>query len=195
MKTISMILFGITMSFFLGCQDSKNNPLKPLEYTNLLNTTTSVKRGAYLVDIMDCTTCHTPNNMTEKGPVPDANRLLSGYPADRPIPTLDKNIAATGVLFYHPDLTSSAGPWGISFAGNLTPDETGIGTWSLKQFTVAMQQGKHKGLEEGRNLLPPMPWQAYKNLTKDDIEAIFNYLNTITPVKNVVPAPVALNRK
>ena len=40
-----------------------------------------------------------------------------------------------------------------------------------------------------RPLLPPMPWQNLVNLSDDDAKAIFTYLKSIKPVKNVVPQP------
>ncbi|NND88306.1 MAG: diheme cytochrome c-553, partial [Flavobacteriaceae bacterium] len=36
---------------------------------------TSVQRGEYLVNVMDCNICHTPNRMTDQGPRPDASRM------------------------------------------------------------------------------------------------------------------------
>ena len=57
-------------------------------------------------------------------------------------------------------MTSFSGPWGVSFATNLTPDkETGLGAWTEEQFIRAMRSGKHKGEPEGRAILPPMPWK------------------------------------
>ena len=116
--------------------------------------------------------------------------MLSGYPADRPIAPIESEMIKQGFAVFYPDLTASKGPWGMSFAGNLTPDETGIGNWTEEQFKKALTQGKAKGMENGRPLLPPMPWFNYVNLTDDDLHAIFTYLNSIPPVSNVVPAPV-----
>ena len=79
-------------------------------------------------------------------------------------------------------------PWGTSFAGNLTPHETGIGNWSVEQFKRALKEGKYKGLENGRPLMPPMPWPALRNFTDEDLEAMFAYLQTLKPIDNVVPA-------
>ncbi|MBK7638324.1 MAG: hypothetical protein IPJ13_31660 [Saprospiraceae bacterium] len=79
---------------------------------------------------------------------------------------------------------------GVSFAGNLTPDETGIGSWSLEQFKIAITKGKMKGLEDGRPLLPPMPWQNYAYMMDEDVAAIYAYLRSVPPVKNVVPANI-----
>jgi hypothetical protein len=91
------------------------------------------------------------------------------------------------------DLTSAVGPWGQSFASNLTPDGTGIGNWKEEQFIKAIREGKYKGLDNTRPLLPPMPWVAYKNLTDDDLKSIFAYLKSLPPVKNAVPAPIAFS--
>jgi len=194
MKTTSMILLGIAIALFLGCQNKKDTYKKQANLTKTVSKNSTAERGSYLVEIMDCNACHTPKTMTLRGPVLDKTRLLSGYPDNRPVPKYDQEVAAKGVLFYHPDLTASAGPWGISFAANLTPDVTGIGSWSLEQFSLAMREGKHKGLAGSRNLLPPMPWEAYSYLTDDDIEAIFNYLRSLSPIDNVVPAAVFINK-
>jgi hypothetical protein len=87
--------------------------------------------------------------------------------------------------------TAAVGPWGTSFAANLTPDQTGIGTWTEEQFIRAMKQGKWKGLENSRNLLPPMPWQGYSQLPEDDLKAIFAYLKSIKPIYNSVPMAIS----
>jgi hypothetical protein len=87
------------------------------------------------------------------------------------------------------DNTAFAGPWGISYAANLTPDATGIGNWTFEQFDKAMREGKAKGLEENRTLLPPMPWTNYRNMEADDMKAIFAYLKSIKAVNNEPPAP------
>ena len=89
-----------------------------------------------------------------------------------------------------PDLTTAVGPWGVSFASNITSDDTGIGNWSLEQFKISLTKGRFKGLENGRDLLPPMPWQNFANLTNEDLKAIYTYLQSTKPVKNVVPAPI-----
>jgi hypothetical protein len=86
--------------------------------------------------------------------------------------------------------TAFVGPWGISFAANLTPHETGIGNWSFDQFEIAMRKGKSKGIENNRGILPPMPWMNYKDLNNRDMRAIFVYLKSLPPVNNAVPPPV-----
>jgi len=87
------------------------------------------------------------------------------------------------------DLTSWVGPWGVSYTANLTPDATGIGSWKEEQFIYALRNGKMKGLAGSRPMLPPMPWQMYRNMTDDELKAIFAYLKTTKPIRNIVPQP------
>ena len=88
---------------------------------------------------------------------------------------------------FNEDLTSAAGPWGVSFSANITSDSTGLGNWTEAQFFKALREGKFKGLDQSRPLLPPMPWQNLKHLTDEDIRSIFAFLKSTKPVKNVVP--------
>ena len=148
-----------------------------------------VKRGAYLVEIMGCSDCHSPKKMGPAGPEVDEERLLSGHPADIPIGNIDPKELKSWVLFNHMQ-TASVGPWGVSFAANLTSDPTGIGNWTEQQFFKAIREGKSKGLDNSRPLLPPMPWPAFAKATDEDLRAIFNYLKSTKPVRNVVPAHI-----
>ena len=150
-----------------------------------------LERGEYLVNVIGCADCHAPKKMTDRGPAPDMDRYLSGFNSSQPLPNFDvKVMQRDRVVLFNPDLTAAAGPWGVSFAANLTPDETGIGNWTLENFKRAITEGKSKGLQGARTLLPPMPWPNYKNLKDEDIEAIFTYLKSLKPVKNVVPNPI-----
>ena len=84
--------------------------------------------------------------------------------------------------------TAGAGPWGVSYTANLTPDpDTGLGNWSVRDFIATIRTGRHMG--RGRPILPPMPMPVYNNFSDRDLEAIFAYLRTIPPVKNRVPEP------
>ena len=150
-----------------------------------------VKHGEYLVTIMGCNDCHSPKAMGPNGPEVIPELMLSGYPSDRPVVSFDNPMLKEGFAMFYPDLTASAGPWGVSFAGNLTPHATGIGTWTEEQFKKAITQGKFKGLDEGRMLLPPMPWFNFKHLKDDDVHAIFMYLQSIPPIDNAVPEAVS----
>lgn len=146
-------------------------------------------KGEYLVTIMGCDDCHSPKQMGPQGPEIIPELRLSGYPSGRPIAEVDANALRQGGAFMNSDLTSATGPWGTSFAGNISSDATGIGRWSEEQFKKALTQGKYKGLDGGRMLLPPMPWPNYSRLTDEDIRAIYLFLQSTKPVSNVVPAP------
>lgn len=146
---------------------------------------TPVERGKYLVSTSACNDCHTPWIMGPTGPAPDMSRMLSGHPHDMPMPPPP---APSGPWQWAGAVTNTAyaGPWGISYAANLTPDEaTGTGTWTEDMFMASIRTGKHWG--RGRNIMPPMPWTAYKNMSDDDLKAIFAYLRTIPAINNAVP--------
>lgn len=148
-----------------------------------------IGRGEYLVTIMGCDDCHSPKQMGPQGPEIIPELRLSGYPSERPVAEVDANALRQGGAFMNSDLTSATGPWGTSFAANISSDASGIGNWTEAQFKKAITQGKYKGLDGGRMLLPPMPWPNYSRLTDEDIRAIYLFLKSTRPVKNVVPAP------
>ncbi len=151
-----------------------------------------VKRGEYLVNYGGCHDCHTPKAMTPNGPAPDKARLLSGHRAGAQLPPvppgiLGPNPGQWGAITNN-DLTAWVGPWGISFAANLTPDATGMGNWTADQFIKTMRTGKRFGT--GRPILPPMPWYDLAGLTDQDLKAVFAYLKSIKPISNPVPQPI-----
>jgi mono/diheme cytochrome c family protein len=150
-----------------------------------------VERGRYIVSTVGCHDCHSPKVMTPEGPRPDPERLLSGYPSDEKFPTFDLELVTEQkAMVFSPHLTAAAGPWGtVTFAANLTPDDTGTGLWTEAQFVKALREGKSKGMDGTRQLLPPMPWDVYGQMSDEDLKAIYAYLRTVKPVKNVVPAP------
>jgi len=151
-------------------------------------STAQVDRGAYLVRIMACNDCHTPFRMGPQGPEPDMTRMLSGHPQDMALPPAP---AAQGPWLWAGAATNTAfaGPWGVSFAANLTPDKgTGLGDWTEETFVRALRTGRHQG--QGRPILPPMPWPAYSQATDEDLAAIFAYLRTVPAISNRVPQPV-----
>ncbi len=148
-----------------------------------------VALGKYIVSTSGCDDCHTPKTFTEAGPVFDTTRSLSGHPGNEILPQLD--ISALGQNQWAATtmgLTAWVGPWGISYASNLTPDKaTGIGTLTEEMFIKTMREGKFMGV--GRPLLPPMPWQVYGMKTDEDLKAIYAYLMSIKPINNMVPQP------
>ncbi|RQW03693.1 MAG: diheme cytochrome c-553, partial [Calditrichaeota bacterium] len=83
-----------------------------------------VQRGKYLVEFGGCNDCHTPKIFTEKGPVFDENRLMSGHPAGSRLPEIDKRALVPGSwMLFSSDLTAAVGPFGMTYAANLTPDD------------------------------------------------------------------------
>lgn len=151
--------------------------------------TGAAARGEYLVNAMGCNDCHTPKKMTPQGPVPDESRLLAGQPQEDKA-TVPATLAPPWFGATNAHMGAWSGPWGISYAINLTPDEnTGLGSWSEDTFMEAMRTGKHMGVS--RPILPPMPWYSLNALTDADLKAVYAYLRTIPAIKNRVPEPVA----
>ncbi|WP_029037890.1 hypothetical protein [Salinimicrobium xinjiangense] len=187
MKNLLLALGFLSLTSCI--QESKS--YTPEEQPVNLSLEESIRRGEYLVTIMDCHACHSPKIMTPQGPVPDPNRLLSGFDASQPLEELSKEekITSKKWVLFHPQMTSAIGPWGTTFAANISSDDTGIGTWSYEQFKKALTEGRYKGLVNTRPLLPPMPWQTYQDLEDKDVRAIYDYLKTTTPIENIVPAP------
>jgi hypothetical protein len=144
-----------------------------------------VSRGKYLVSVLGCNDCHTPLKMGPQGPERDYSRLLSGHPEHIKVgepPAVPEpwmmTMVSTGTAF--------AGPWGTTFAMNLTPDvNTGIGIWTEDMFMRAIREGKHWG--QSRPIQPPMPWDVYRNLTDEDLKSVYAFLRTIPPITNHVP--------
>jgi hypothetical protein len=149
-----------------------------------------VERGSHLVWSIGCNDCHSPKLFGPKGPYVDSSRVLSGSHLQS-VPEIPAGVLgpkAWGALAAN-DFTAWAGPWGVSFTANLTPDvKTGIGSWTEDMFVKTIRNGKHMG--EGRNLLPPMPWDVYRNLSDEDLKSIFAYLKTIKPIENAVHEPI-----
>lgn len=145
-----------------------------------------IARGQYLVTIAGCNDCHTPLKMGPKGPEPDFSRMLSGHPEQLSMPPAPKLGEGPWMWSGAATNTAFAGPWGVSFARNLTPDKlTGIGIWDEKMFIKTIRTGRHWGV--ARPILPPMPWFNYAKMSNDDLRAVFAYLRSIKPVHNQVP--------
>ncbi|HEX6160891.1 MAG TPA: diheme cytochrome c-553 [Thermoanaerobaculia bacterium] len=149
-----------------------------------------IERGKYLVTIGGCHDCHTPWIMQPNGqPGPDMSRALSGHPQDFRI-TEQAQLkgdrwgyagAATNTAF--------SGPWGVSFAANLSPDvHTGTGIWTFDIFKNTIRNGRHWGV--ARPLLPPMPWFNYREMTDEDLYAVYAYTRTLKPIRNEVQQPL-----
>lgn len=123
---------------------------------------TQLQRGEYLATISGCGDCHTPGTFYG---APDFNRKLSGSEL------------------------GWQGPWGVTYASNLTPDlETGIGTWTDAEIERALRSGVKK---DGTPIGPPMPWPSFAQITPDDMAALIAYMRSLPAVKhaNLGPLP------
>jgi len=174
-----LLVLVLAMATLTGCGKSQAaEGAKPAKESR-------VARGKYLVSVLGCNDCHTPLKMGPKGPERDFSRLLSGHPQQLPVgeaPEVPEpwrmTMVSTGTAF--------AGPWGTTFAMNLTPDvNTGIGIWTEDIFWKAIREGRHWG--QSRPIMPPMPWDAYRNLTDEDLKSVYAFLRTIPPITNRVP--------
>ena len=182
---VILVLLGVANS---GCnaRDAAASAPAATAYTKA-----QIDRGAYLVNSGVCNDCHTPWKMGANGPEPDMSRMLSGHPENVTITapaTPPTGEWANGIVF-GPTMTSFSGAWGVSFSANLTPDRnTGLGIWTEDMFVKAIRTGRHYGVS--RPILPPMPWPYFKNMTDEDLKAIFAYLRSIPPITNHVPDPI-----
>jgi cytochrome c553 len=126
---------------------------QPVEQVAQPDLSTPLSRGKYLVDMAACADCHT--------------RANHGKPA----PGLE---FAGGRDF--------SGPWGPLASANITPDSTGIGSYSEETFVKALRTG----FAGKRQLNTLMPWQIYSGLTDEDLKAMFAYLKTLPAVSHRV---------
>jgi mono/diheme cytochrome c family protein len=115
-----------------------------------------VKRGWYLVRIAQCNDCHTTAD-------PDGN-------------------PRTELMFAGGELLT--GPWGDVVSANITPDPTGISHYDEALFIKTIRTGRASG--GVRDLNPLMPYSYFRNMTDEDLMAIFAYLRTVKPVRHNV---------
>lgn len=180
MKRIKMIaiatftiLYAASLALSAAASDTPSGPASRAD------------RGKYLVTAMGCNDCHTPWKVGPNGPEPDMTRMLSGHPQSLQMPAAPV-VNGPWLMVGAATNTAFAGPWGVSYAANLTPDtHTGLGIWTEDIFVKAIRTGKHFGTS--RPIQPPMPWFAFRNLNDEDLKSIYAYLRVIPPVKNLVP--------
>ena len=123
-----------------------------------------------------CNDCHTPRLPAGRL---DAEYTLAGHKSNDPHPTWNDSLFTKGYgMLVSTSGTAFAGPWGVTFARNLTPDKsTGIGGWNEEAFINVLREG---------TLKPPMPL-VYGQLADSDLKAMYAYLSSLKPVKNLVP--------
>ncbi len=118
-----------------------------------------VTYGKYLIGVIGCYHCHS-------------KKVLGLNYLD---PEKSKGYLTGGIKLKDPKNKKLRGP-------NLTPDSTtGIGYFSLEDFTKAVKEGI---TPSGEKLSPPMG--KFVNLTDQQVEALYSYLRSIKPVKHKV---------
>lgn len=77
-------------------------------------------------------------------------------------------------------------PFGFMYSANITPDpQTGIGRWTYEQFVNAVRNGIRA---DGAFLYPTMPFDAYTEITDDDMKALWAYIHSLPAINNTPPA-------
>ena len=145
------------MNFILNTIPQKGTPVKRPDPSDLL------AYGAYMVNASGCIECHT---QVDKGQI------------------IQELAFSGGREFAFPDKS-------VVRSANITPDEeTGIGKLSKEAFIQ-----KFKAYADSSYVIPDvrpgeynsiMPWTMYAHMTEEDLGAIYAYLHSIKPVKNLV---------
>lgn len=144
-----------------------------------------------------------PASALVRGPLWAALLLIVGclWPASAPwaespvdedlIKRGEYNLRAAGCVSCHTQKADDApflaggraieSPFGTFYGPNITPDrETGIGDWSADDLVRALREGRGP---KGRHYYPALPYTSYTRMKREDIEAIWAYLQTVEPIR------------
>jgi mono/diheme cytochrome c family protein len=123
-----------------------------------------IERGRYIFEnLSDCGGCHSQRDLSRVG----GPAVASGRGRGNVLSDLVQGLPGTVV------------------APNITPDmETGIGKWTDGEKIRAIREGVDR---EGRALFPMMPYEAYRSMSDEDVQAVVAYLNSLPPVHNPLP--------
>lgn len=161
-KRLAVIFIAIAGSGF-GFLYWREPAMVPASDIKVEMTPQRIARGKYLFEnVSDCDGCHTPRDFSRfGGPV-----IVSGrgqgqvFPAELGLP-------------------------GRVASRNITPDwETGIGSWTDGEKIRAIREGISR---DGQVLFPMMPYENFRHMSDEDVYSLVAYLNSLTPVRNVVP--------
>lgn len=144
------------MNFIINTIPTKANPQA------IPDTTNKVEYGNYLLNAAACNDCHTKQ---EKGQKISGMEYAGGF---------EFSIAT-----------------GIVRSSNITSDkETGIGDWSeaafIKRFKMYVDSSYTPAKISVGEFNTVMPWMMYATMKREDLAAIYAYLQTVTPIKNNV---------
>ena len=123
-----------------------------------------IARGKYIFESMaDCGGCHSQRDFTRVG----GPEVPSGRGRGNILSDMVKELPGTVV------------------ASNITPDvETGIGRWTDGEKIRAIREGVSR---DGRALFPMMPYQGFRRMGDEDVQALVAFLNSLPPVRNPLP--------
>jgi mono/diheme cytochrome c family protein len=132
------------------------------DYQDIPAKTDAVAYGAYLANATGCVDCHSKKDKGENVPGTEYGG---------------------GMEFIQPN--------GIVRSPNITHDmETGIGAWTKEAFVARFKMYAQKGYKPAQlkpgDLNTPMPWSMYAGINTEDLEALYDYLKSIKPIKNQV---------
>ncbi len=134
---------------------------KKAAFTTIPPREDKVNYGKYLVNTASCFDCHTKQ---EKG------KFIGEH-------------FAGGFEFKFPDGS-------ILQSANITPHETGIGKWSKEDFISRFKLYADSSYVAHKvnpgEFQTPMPWTFYAHMTEEDLSSIYDYLQTLKPVNQVV---------
>jgi hypothetical protein len=185
-RTVLLSVWGLLLTAVLAA-----GALKTAREEGRGSNEAQVARGRYLVTTGGCNDCHTPWKAGPRGLEPDMTRMLSGHPQGIEMPPAPQLPGGPWSWVGAASRTAFAGPWGVSYSPNLTPDQrTGIGAWTAEMFVRAMRTGRHMG--QSRTIQPPMPWQSIGRMTDEDLRAIYAYLRSVPPIDNRPPESVVV---
>ena len=125
-----------------------------------------------------------PEPVTEAVPAPATDQLARG----KYLVTLGCGCHSAVDKLPYAGGEALSGPWGTVVSANITPDPSGISYYSEETFITALRTG-YVG---SRKLNSIMLFGEFKNLTDEDLKAMFAYLKTLSPMKhrvdNTLPA-------
>jgi cytochrome c553 len=148
----------VAVAFLFAC--SRGPDIAPPANIAVDNSPARIERGKYLYTaVADCDSCHGERDYSRLyAPV-----VASGKGSVIPFEGLPGRIVAS----------------------NITPDrETGIGTWTDGEKIRAIREGIAK---DGRALYPTMPYQNYRYMSDEDVQALVAYMNTLPAIRNPLP--------
>ncbi|UJH91155.1 cytochrome c [Antarcticibacterium sp. 1MA-6-2] len=123
--------------------------------------TETLKYGKHLVNAAACVECHTQK----------VNGQVEG------------ELFVYGFEFKFPD-------GAILRSANITPHETGIGTWTKELFVARFKAYSDSSYIPNKvkpgEFQTVTPWMFYGEMTEEDLGAIYEYLQNLKPVNQVV---------